>query len=68
MFKRANSPPTRVSVLLQDVQTFDDIWDWLNYTVPEIFWVDEPTSPILHTYNQLLGYFSIRVQNCGGRC
>jgi hypothetical protein len=67
MFKRANSPPTRVSVLLQDVQTFDDIWDWLNYTVPEIFWVDEPTSPILHTY-QLLGYFSIRVQNCGGRC
>lgn len=47
----------------EDVQTFEDLWDWLNYTVPDIFWVDEPTSPILQTYNQLLGYFSIRVQN-----
>ena len=38
------------------------MWDWLNYTLPSIFWVDEPASPILATYNQLLGYVSIRVQ------
>lgn len=47
----------------EDVKTEQDMWDWLNYTLPSIFWVDEPASPILATYNQLLGYVSIRVQN-----
>ncbi len=49
----------------QDVQTQGDMWDWLNYTVPELFWVYEPPSPTMDTYNQLLGYFSIRVQYLG---
>jgi len=47
----------------QDVQTQGEMWDWLNYTVPELFWVYQPPSPTMATYNQLLGYFSIRVQN-----
>eukprot|EP00438_Fugacium_kawagutii_P009997 Skav225081 [mRNA] locus=scaffold987:264609:272268:- [translate_table: standard] len=38
------------------------MWDWLHYTVPDIFWVEDPPSPMLNTYNQLIGYFSIRVQ------
>lgn len=46
----------------QDVQTQGEMWDWLNYTVPELFWVYQPPSPTMATYNQLLGYFSIRVQ------
>ena len=49
----------------QDVQTQGEMWDWLNYTVPELFWVYQPPSPTMATYNQLLGYFSIRVQYLG---
>ncbi|CAE7780367.1 PKD2 [Symbiodinium sp. CCMP2592] len=50
----------------QGVQTRDDMWNWLNYTLPGVFWsvVDADESlPTLASYNELLGYMSIRVQN-----
>lgn len=53
------------SAVSQDVKTHAEMWDWLNYTVPAQFWVDEPTSPTLAAYNKLLGYMSIRVQTLG---
>lgn len=44
-----------------DVETNDDIWDWLNYTLPTIIYDDGRQS--LATYNLLVGFMAIRVQN-----
>ena len=40
---------------LQGVQTRDDMWNWLNYTLPGVFWsvVDADESlPTLASYNE----------------
>lgn len=49
-----------------DVKTVAHVMDWLNYTIPVIFWPSNSTSatkPSLSTYNSLLGYVNLRVQN-----
>jgi len=46
----------------QDVKRLDEVWDWLNYTLPNTFWPKDQTLPQIATYNKLLGYFSVRVQ------
>ncbi|CAE6943806.1 PKD2 [Symbiodinium natans] len=49
----------------QDIQTREGMWNWLNYTLPNTFWstTGEGSLPTLASYNELLGYVSIRVQN-----
>ena len=47
----------------QEIRTHTEMWDWMNYTLPELFWKEGASSPTLETYNVLLGYFSIRIQN-----
>eukprot|EP00747_Dinoflagellata_sp_TGD_P086668 gnl/TRDRNA2_/TRDRNA2_163372_c0_seq1.p1 gnl/TRDRNA2_/TRDRNA2_163372_c0~~gnl/TRDRNA2_/TRDRNA2_163372_c0_seq1.p1 ORF type:complete len:857 (-),score=202.73 gnl/TRDRNA2_/TRDRNA2_163372_c0_seq1:133-2703(-) len=44
-----------------DVRTRDEVWDWLQVSLPDIIWTNAPGS--LREFNELTGYVSIRVQN-----
>jgi hypothetical protein len=52
----------------RDLQSHEDLWDWLNGTLPGVIWDTSVTG--MGTYNLLLGYLSIRTQSIGssGTC
>eukprot|EP00933_Yihiella_yeosuensis_P038742 TRINITY_DN3267_c1_g1_i1.p1 TRINITY_DN3267_c1_g1~~TRINITY_DN3267_c1_g1_i1.p1 ORF type:complete len:871 (+),score=121.74 TRINITY_DN3267_c1_g1_i1:78-2690(+) len=51
----------------EDLTTHDEVWDWLNYSIPAILWKTDSNpntaEPSVGMYNKMLGYINIRVQN-----
>jgi hypothetical protein len=48
----------------RDISTIDEVWWWLNRTLPVVIWNPSGVdSKSLRNYNLLPGFFSIRVQN-----
>eukprot|EP00927_Polykrikos_kofoidii_P059868 TRINITY_DN54989_c0_g1_i1.p1 TRINITY_DN54989_c0_g1~~TRINITY_DN54989_c0_g1_i1.p1 ORF type:complete len:843 (+),score=147.72 TRINITY_DN54989_c0_g1_i1:57-2585(+) len=55
---------TRDVLSYKDIRTVDEVWWWLNTTLPEVIWSRKSQDrDSLKDFNKLLGYVAMRVQN-----
>jgi hypothetical protein len=57
----ANAQTSASVPAFTEIKTYDDVWDWLEYSLPHVLWRNgTSTDQHIATYNMLVGYVNIR--------